>query len=223
MDNYKVYMHIFPNNKVYIGITKQKPENRWNNGKGYKNNDYLKNAILKYGWNNIEHKILYDSLNKEKAEQKEIELIKKYKSNIKKYGYNILSGGNVSDGITEEIRKKISQTCKGRISWNKGIKLSEEHKRKLSEAHKGKIVSEEKKQKLREFFKGRKFSKETREKISIAKKGKPSNLKRKVICIENNRIYNSVTEAETELKIRHICEVCNGIRKTAGGLHWKYI
>ena len=31
MDNYKVYIHIFPNNKVYIGITSQKPKRRWNN------------------------------------------------------------------------------------------------------------------------------------------------------------------------------------------------
>ena len=111
MDNYKVYIHIFPNNKVYIGITKQKPENRWNNGRGYKNNDYLVNAISKYGWNNIEHKILYSNLSKEEAEQKEIELIKRYKSNIKKYGYNILDGGNVSNGITEETKEKIKKNA----------------------------------------------------------------------------------------------------------------
>lgn len=223
MDNYKVYMHIFPNNKVYIGITKQKPENRWNNGKGYKNNDYLANAILKYGWNNIEHKILYSNLTKEEAELKEVELIREYKSNIKEYGYNILDGGNVSDGMTEEVKRKISQACKGKTSWNKGKKMSDEYKKKLSEAHKGQIVSKEKRQKLRELFKGRKFSEETRNKISIAKKGQPSKLRRKVVCIETNKIYNSVTEAETELKIRHICEACNGIRKTAGGSHWKYL
>lgn len=223
MDNYKVYIHIFPNNKVYIGITKQKPENRWNNGRGYKNNDYLVNAILKYGWDNIEHKILYNNLSKEEAEQKEIYLIKKYKANKKRYGYNILDGGNVSDGMTEEVRKKIGEASKGRIPPNKGKKMSDEFKKKLSEGHKGQIVSEEKKQKLREFFKGREFSKETRNKISIAKKGQPSKLRRKVICIETNKIYNSVTEAEIELKIRHICEACNKIRKTAGGYHWQYV
>ena len=32
---YCVYKHIFPNNKVYIGVTCQKPEYRWRNGKGY--------------------------------------------------------------------------------------------------------------------------------------------------------------------------------------------
>lgn len=33
---YYVYKHIFPNGKVYIGITCKKPIYRWNNGNGYK-------------------------------------------------------------------------------------------------------------------------------------------------------------------------------------------
>ena len=68
-------MHIFPNNKVYVGITCRKPKYRWDNGNGYKNNKYMTNAIQKYGWNNIEHKILFTDLMKEEAERKEIELI----------------------------------------------------------------------------------------------------------------------------------------------------
>ena len=32
-----VYRHIAPSGKVYIGITCQKPEYRWNNGNGYMN------------------------------------------------------------------------------------------------------------------------------------------------------------------------------------------
>ena len=31
-NTYSVYLHIFPNGKVYVGITKFKPEYRWNNG-----------------------------------------------------------------------------------------------------------------------------------------------------------------------------------------------
>ena len=34
--NYTVYMHICPNGKRYIGITKLKPQERWGNGKSYK-------------------------------------------------------------------------------------------------------------------------------------------------------------------------------------------
>ena len=36
MENtYCVYIHTAPNGKMYIGQTSQKPEARWNNGRGY--------------------------------------------------------------------------------------------------------------------------------------------------------------------------------------------
>ena len=49
-----IYMHRnLINNKVYIGQTIQKPEYRWNKGKGYKDSSLFYNAIQKYGWNNF--------------------------------------------------------------------------------------------------------------------------------------------------------------------------
>ena len=58
---------------------------------------------------------------------------------------------------------------------NKGKLLSEEQRRKISEAKKGKTLSEEHRRKLSEAKKGKKrmpFSEEHRRKISEAKKGK---------------------------------------------------
>jgi hypothetical protein len=52
--------------------------------------------------------------------------------------------------------------------------LSEEHKRKLLEANRGKVVSEETRRKIGEHHKGKVLSDETRRKISEAKKGKPN-------------------------------------------------
>ena len=49
--------------------------------------------------------------------------------------------GNKGKRLTEEHRKKISISNTGKLSWWKGKKrgeFSEEHKRKLSEVHKGK-------------------------------------------------------------------------------------
>ena len=77
---------------------------------------------------------------------------------------------------TEESRQKMSEAQKGKASWNKGKTLSEEHRRKLSEAHKGKKQgphSEEHRLKLSQSHKGKKHSKATLEKMSKNRKGKP--------------------------------------------------
>lgn len=55
---YTVYMHVSPSGKRYIGITSQKVEKRWANGKGYKTQQYFYRAIKKYGWNNFQHIIV---------------------------------------------------------------------------------------------------------------------------------------------------------------------
>lgn len=90
---YAVYKHTAPNGKVYIGITGQKPEQRWKNGYGYKNNEHLYRAIRKYTWKNFKHEIVIDGLTKEQACAKEIELIAKYGATNPKHGYNNTMGG----------------------------------------------------------------------------------------------------------------------------------
>lgn len=61
-DNYKVYMHKFPDDKVYVGLTKQTLAERWGNkGYGY-HKQPLYNAIQKFGWDNIEHILIADGL-----------------------------------------------------------------------------------------------------------------------------------------------------------------
>lgn len=185
--NYCVYKHTVPNGKVYIGITGIKPERRWQNGCGYKRQGYFYRAIEKYGWDNFKHEILFSDLTKEEAEQKEVELIALYKSNKRECGYNIANGGLV----------------------NSGYSLSEETKRKISDAHKGKKLSEEQKEKMR-----------VPHKLNNAK-SKP------VLCIETNIIYKSSMEAQrmTGIDNSKINVVCNHKRhrKTAGGFHWEFV
>lgn len=76
---YTVYCHTFPNKKKYVGITCQKPQYRWNNGNGYKGQPFIYNAIQKYSWHNIEHKVLYENLTKQQAEEVEQKIIKEWK------------------------------------------------------------------------------------------------------------------------------------------------
>ena len=219
--NYTVYMHICPNSKKYIGITKLNPKYRWKNGYGYNDNNHFKNAINKYKWENIDHKILYTNLSKEEAEQKEIELINHYKANNPKFGYNIDNGGNHCGSRSEKTKNKISKN-NARFWLNKS--RNEETRQKISIANKGKTRTLEQRKKQSELskginnnFYGHKMSLSTKNKII------KSNSK-KVLCLETKKIYSSITEASknTNIKIASISYCCNGKRKTAGKFHWKF-
>lgn len=89
-NNYSVYVHIFPNNKYYVGITKQDVNQRWQNGHGYKKQPVY-NVIKEFGWDNIKHIVLYENLCRKDAQEKEKELIKQLDSISN--GYNIDFGG----------------------------------------------------------------------------------------------------------------------------------
>lgn len=103
---WSVYKHTSPSGKVYIGITSKEPKIRWNSGHGYRKCKAFWNAIVKYGWDNIKHEVLYEGLSKSDAEKLEKDLIAFYKSTDFKYGYNISTGGCVNFHIP---------------AWNKGL------------------------------------------------------------------------------------------------------
>lgn len=123
---YSVYKHTAPDGRVYIGITSRRPTQRWQGGHGYSGNTYFTRAIKKYGWENFCHEIIAEGLSEQQAKAMEIELIAAYKANIRKYGFNISSGGESK----------------------KGTKISDWQKQRISEASKGRIVSEETRAKL---------------------------------------------------------------------------
>lgn len=96
------------NGKIYIGITGRKPEDRWQNGKGYKYNTHFWNAIQKYGWDGFEHVILNNNLTKEEARLKEIEYIKLYNTTNQDKGYNLKRGGDLSTAPTVKQYDRFS-------------------------------------------------------------------------------------------------------------------
>jgi len=113
---YCVYKHTSPSGKVYIGITSLNVNTRWANGQGYRSQKVFYRAIKKYGWNNFSHEILFSNLTENEAKNKEIDLIKKYKSNCTKwqnptYGYNSTDGG---DSRTHNL--KTSNETKFKLS-----------------------------------------------------------------------------------------------------------
>lgn len=210
MNNYKVYIHKFPNGKAYIGITRQEPKIRWGGGNGYVRNEYMYRAIKKYGWENIEHIILFEGISEADACEIEKSLIKKYRTNEKEFGYNIESGGQCSN-------------------------LAESTKQKLREAHIGKSVAEETREKMRAsrnrfLSENTEEYKKTMENMMLAVE-KAAELKRKPVIqydLDGNflAVWNSTREAERVLGIyhSHIAKCCNKVPKynTAGGYRWEY-
>lgn len=133
-NNYTVYKHTSPVGKVYIGITKMNPVRRQANGLGYKNCTHFFNAILKYGWDNIRHEILYTGLNQEEAECIEKELIGEYHSNNPDFGYNIQLGGYRNNNGIKRTPEQIQHYIEGAKKRPKREHLSEEHKRNISKS-----------------------------------------------------------------------------------------
>ena len=208
MSVWTVYKHTFPNGKIYVGITGQDPYKRWKHGNGYAT-VVMKNAIRKYGWDNILHEILYDNLTKEEAEQKEIELICKFRSNELAHGYNLASGGAVNCGYkrSAENIEKMRERMRGKPGIRLGSHLTVEQKKHLSEINKGKRLSQE-----------------TKAKMSVARANGNTWNARPVINVDTGEIFQSQRAAGIKLKInyKNINLVLKGARKTAGGYRWKY-
>ena len=216
---YIVYQHKNKiNGKVYIGITSQKPEQRWRSGEGYKSSPHFYSVIQKYGWDNFEHNILFVELTKEQACLKEQELIKEFNSMNREYGYNSTSGGDIFV-MNEETKQKISQALMGNQN-NLGHSCSEEKKKKISEAQKGREFTEEHKQKLSEAAKNRHVPCSEEKKQTLKEKSH----KKPVYCEELNKVFESVQECGRQLGIpaTNITKLCNGRGKTLKGYHLRY-
>lgn len=179
------------NGKTYIGQHKYKKLDDSYMGSG----KLIKLSIKKYGIFNFKKEILYSRIQyRETADDMERFAIAKERA-IGKAEYNIANGGNGTGTVSDETKQKISEIKKGIVpwnkgkkglqtAWNKGISMTEEQKKKLSEAHKGKKNpnygkhhSEETRKKLSEAKIGEKnpnygkhLSEETRKKISEARK-----------------------------------------------------
>lgn len=106
---YQVYVHTFPNNKKYVGLsTMENINQRWQNGYGYKTQKLMYRAILKWGWKNIKHKI-YEVETELEMKYLEKYLIAYYQTTNPKYGYNISTGGEYGSGVPSARRKAIDQ------------------------------------------------------------------------------------------------------------------
>lgn len=211
MSDYTVYKHTSPSGKVYIGITRQTPERRWDNGKGYKHSPHFRAAIEKYGWDAFKHEILATGLTKEEAERAEVELIAKHQSTDRRFGYNADKGGSTGPKHTETTRARIGEANRRRI-W------TPEARAKLRAQKLAHPTPPEAAKKISEANKGRKHRPESIEKIRAAQPKRP------VIDLDKGVEYPSIMAAARDRDIdpSHLAAVCRGRRKTAGGCRWSY-
>jgi hypothetical protein len=125
-----------------------------------------------------------------------------------------ISKSNTGKKRSEETRKNISLAKKGKPipHLNNGKERSLLHRKNLSLSTKGRVSPN----------KGRKYDEEHGKKLSNSH----SHQKRKIIQLtlddKKIKIWESIAEARREYKNNHICECCSGKIKTAAGYKWKY-
>jgi group I intron endonuclease len=151
---YSIYKSVnTKNGKVYIGFDSNWP-NRFkiHKSSSKKQDSKFYRAIRKYGWDNFEWSVIYQSKDKQHT-LKEMEnyFINEYDS--MKNGYNSTLGGDGALGLifSEETKRKISQANKISKPHTK------EHNKKIGDALRGrklKPLSDETKEKISKSLKG---------------------------------------------------------------------
>lgn len=141
------------NGKVYVGqavdLERRFYEHSYHLVRNTDKATALQRAVNKYGFENFKNFILC-LCDVSELNGKEVEFIVKYKSNDKRYGYNLSAGGN---------------------SGMLGYKHSAETRKKVSEGKKGWIMGEAQRRFISLLHTGKKITDETRRRMSMAQAG----------------------------------------------------
>lgn len=142
------------NGKFYIGsssnLKKRFYEHRRELNLGIHTNKHLQSAWNKYGEENFKFEVIETidgelTLDNQYLRNIETDYIQKLKCYDSSIGYNFIPGGigTLNLPCSEEKKKKISEANKGRKAWNKDIPMSEEQKellKKVNRKKRGKAI-----------------------------------------------------------------------------------
>lgn len=170
------------NGMSYIGQSKNCWD-RWMYHKApSKNNRPIDKAINEFGKDNFNFQILLECP-PDMLDVWERDMINLHDT-LYPNGYNYQGGGKLTyTDVCEETRRKLSESLMGEKNPMYKKTFTEEHRRKISDANKGKRkppLSEEHRRKISESLRDRKrppFTEETRIKMSESHIGRPSSQK----------------------------------------------
>ncbi len=203
------------NGKVYVGITKNGISGRYP-GSSWKSSSarsrLVKKAMAKYGADNFQIEVI-EECDIELLAEKEVYYIQ-ILSSFTPYGYNLTTGGEHHKVVSDETRKKISMSKKGKSSWNKGITLSLERKLNHSKLMKGRST----------WNKGKKTGKMTED--AIKNSARAHNKAVKCFDLHGNlvKVYESLVSTKMDgFAPCQVCLVCKGKAKTHRNYKFEYV
>jgi group I intron endonuclease len=188
------------NGMSYIGQTTRTLKRRWNEHLCFAKNGTcdINKAIHEYGKDNFDKEILVECSSKIELREKEDYFVDTYNC-LRPFGYNMIRNyfGSNYWPISEETRKKMSDAQKGRV-------CSEETRKKMSEVRKGKPKSEEWKKKISKTLMGHGFSNEAIAKMSKSRKGRQltSETKRKMSIAKMGKTKSEETKRKMSIAKR---------------------
>lgn len=185
------------NGKAYIGQTRVSLETRLR--QHMRSNSYclaLARALKKHGLASFQVEVLRECLSLEELNEYEALLMKKHKT-LAPNGYNLMIPGSVRI-LSEETRKKLSNAGKGRV-------FDEPTRRKISISNSGRQVSVQ-----------------SRLKMSIAKLGSASPKRKQVLDLSTGIMWSSCKEAAKAIGMTQgsLSRILSGVRTNKTSLRY---
>lgn len=231
-----VYAHVNKHNgKIYFGITKCYPKNRWGAGSGYYKCSKFYPAIKKYGWDGFYHIVILRNLSKEEALYLEKSYISLYNTTNRDFGYNTDKGGQDSE-VSKLVKRRLIQERKIKpiicLETKERYESKEDFEALTSESHS--YVKDACKSKGSRVHNGmhylyiEDYIKMNLQEIQDIIDGKLQN-HQEVVCMETGEVFWDATKAGQTLPYGKfsVSNRCNHFRERgkdnfAGGFHWAF-
>lgn len=233
------------NNKIYIGQTKNFKIRKRQHLKLYKNNknSLIDLAINKYGSNNFEWEVLKECQSQDELNFWETYYIEKFNATDLNNGYN-LKGGGAKPWLSEETKRKIGDSQKGKLNhmYNKKSKENKSSKPlinlTLNIKYDSVMQCAKKENKsfshiaavcrgVRGTCGGCVYRYLDKNNQIIEPKYSKAPHRKLIRCVETNVIYQNCNDAKRKLgygtsKHNEIHDYFYNRRKLAYGCHWEY-